>query len=288
MYKTEKLRLSTINEMLRLNSKRISLNVLNEDFHKYYRKSSLINKYLLRKQVYLLKYDSSYIGYMWYSKIGAKNNQFFINSLYVENYFATDAHFTLPVYNFKNSIFYYDCKLTYQSSYLLSSLGFIKKNGTYELSKPITELEHISKVGLKFIKFKKGKHERLRCDLQNEIFSNSQREPLTVQDIYLDEMQEYYVNDWCILLQYDNEFIGYGQIIMSNLRPLIVNFGIKDGYRERGFGDILLCYLLNLLYSSGYKEARIKVNTTNEPAFNLYKKKGFNIIDEYYTWAKTM
>lgn len=287
MYKSESLRISTINELTHLNSKRLSFNLLNEDFFKYYRKCNLIGKYLLRKQVYLLKYNSQYIGYLWYSKIGSKKRVFFINAVFVDKDHINSNCSKLLSHFSDKCILYFDCKLSEPSSQLLGHMQFVKKSGTYELTKTINSKEEISSKDLKFVAFKRGKHEKVRCDLQNEIFRNSQREPLTVQDIYLDEMQEYYVNDWCIFLQYDGKYIGYGQIIMSNFRPLIVNFGIKEGYRYRGFGNTLLCHLINILYDAGQREVRIKVNTTNEPAYNLYRKKGFTLVDEYYTWVRT-
>ncbi|MDP4087663.1 MAG: GNAT family N-acetyltransferase [Bacillota bacterium] len=287
MYKSERLQIATINELSRLNSKRLTFNLLNEDFSKYYRKSNFFGRYLLRRQVRLLTYNSQYIGYLWYSKIGTKKGVYCINALYVDKEYIDKEVYKLFCDFNGGSIVYFDCKMTETSSSLLESIGFIRKNGTYELTKTINMKENIENSGLKFITFRRGRHEKLRCDIQNEIFRNSQREPLSVQDIYLDEMQEYYVNDWCIFLQSEGKIVGYGQIIMSNYKPLIVNFGVKDGYRHRGFGDILLCYLINILFDAGHKEVRIKVSTTNLPAYNLYRKKGFNVVDEYYTWIRT-
>jgi ribosomal protein S18 acetylase RimI-like enzyme len=186
----------------------------------------------------------------------------------------------------RGATLFFDGRLNDICSKFMSTVGFAVKHGTYVLNLRLNSRfaeKHCDEAS--FVTLKRGKHEKIRCELQNSIFSNVERSPLTIQDIFMDEVQDYYVNDWCIFIKYNNCFVGYGQIIMNNNQPLIVNFGIRKEYRQRGLGDLLLTYLLNLLYDSGYREVKIKVNDDNTPAYELYRKKGFIVIEEYKTWT---
>jgi hypothetical protein len=63
--------------------------------------------------------------------------------------------------------------------------------------------------------FKKGFHEQIRCNIQNEVFKNDSRIPLSIEDIYYDESQKYYYDEGSIFIKKANDYIGYGQIIMD-------------------------------------------------------------------------
>ena len=89
-----------------------------------------------------------------------------------------------------------------------------------------------------------------------------------------------------IFIKYNNVVIGYGQIIKEGSIPIIVNFGILKDYRSRGYGKLLLSYLVNILYDKGYGEVRIKVNPDNHIAFRLYSSFGFKKVSECYRWTK--
>jgi ribosomal protein S18 acetylase RimI-like enzyme len=286
MFKTEKLRVKNLDEFAELNYKRCEFNGLNEDYFKYYNKSNFIGKFLLRKQVCLLKQKDSFVGYLWYSKIGSSADAFLVNSLYVDKkYMNTNCSELLKVFK-PGTTLYFDGKLSDDASCLLAQLGFEEKSTTYELKlNLISKLQESISKDLNFVTFKKGRHEKIRCDIQNSVFFNFEREPLTIQDILVDEMQDYYVNEWCIFIKYNNDYAGYGQIIMHNFTPLIVNFGVKKEYRRRGLGEQLLTHLLNVLIDSEYKEVKIKVNADNLAAYELYKKRGFILTDQYKTWT---
>jgi ribosomal protein S18 acetylase RimI-like enzyme len=129
-----------------------------------------------------------------------------------------------------------------------------------------------------------GEDEKLRCILQNKIFSSEDRIPLRVEDIFYDQVQEYYCNDGAVFLKLDEVFIGYGQIIMRNKEPYIVNFGILPTYQNNGYGKLLLMYLLNIIYYKGKSRAKIKVELNNSSALGLYKSVGFNEMSQNAKW----
>ncbi|WP_406541200.1 hypothetical protein [Clostridium ljungdahlii] len=56
---------------------------------------------------------------------------------------------------------------------------------------------------------------------------------MTLEDIYFDEAQDYYFEKGAIFLKQNDEYIGYGQIVMENDIPVIVNFGILKEFRGK-------------------------------------------------------
>ena len=51
--------------------------------------------------------------------------------------------------------------------------------------------------------------------------------------------------------------------------------GVHPNHRKKGFGTILLDTMLSGLKNKNYESASLNVDLTNEPAVNLYQKKGF-------------
>lgn len=241
-------------------------------------------KNFIKKQVKIIKFEKNYIGYIWLNKY--QKNHYIINSLNISD----EKHRLLAGYyllsKFKHNTFIvYECEKNKFNFDLLEKLGFDKDEGTIELTRPIDENDKISLVqDVSFEVFVKGKHERIRCDLQNSIFTSTNREPLTLEDIYFDEMQDYYCDAGAIFIKFKDEYIGYGQIIEDDGIPFIVNFGIVNLYRNQGYGKLLLKYLINLLLDMNFLEVRIKVDEQNVKAFNLYRSMGFNKMRTYYRW----
>lgn len=284
MYKCEKLNKSNYCYLDNFNSSRFLFNSLNKDFMYEYKKANFIEKFFIRKQVKIIKFDRNFIGYIWFNKY--QKNHYIINSLNI----SEDKHRLLAGYYLlnrikHNTVLVYECEKNEFNYDLLEKLGFHREEGTIELSRSIDENDKISLVqNVSFEVFIKGKHERIRCDLQNSIFVSTNRQPLTLEDIYFDEMQDYYCDEGAIFIKLKDEYIGYGQIIEDNGIPFIVNFGIINLYRNKGYGKLLLKYLIKLLLDMNFLEVRIKVDKQNERAFNLYRTMGFNKMREYYRW----
>ena len=68
---------------------------------------------------------------------------------------------------------------------------------------------------------------------------------------------------------------------------MLVNFGILEEYRELGYGQILLEYMINFAYDIKLSELFIRVTDSNYKALNLYKKTGFKFVGYYNTWIKS-
>lgn len=284
MYKCEYLTVKKLQHFKILNDNRKIFNSMNQDFFAYYNDKNPLQKYVLRRQVYLLRFNNDYIGYLWITKYN-KNN-YFINSFNIqdEKHRLKGGYELIKVLK-SNKVVNYECEKNNFNFILLEKLGFKHEEGTIELFKDIYRYEENSTSGnISFETLDIGKQEGIRRDLQNKIFMNNSRDPLTLKDIYYDEEQDYYWKEGSIFIKNNGEYVGYGQIIKDDQIPTIVNFGIIDEYRHRGFGRILLKHLLNLLFQKGYTKAKIKVHTGNITALNLYISTGFKQAREYYRW----
>jgi ribosomal protein S18 acetylase RimI-like enzyme len=267
----------------KLNRSNNSFNNLNKDFFETYNKCNFAAQMILKRKVKLLKRDFDYIGYVWFD-MKDKNNCS-INSLNVPRYSSY-----LP-YKILIDTLRYNCNISYlceNNQYnfeILKNIGFRRKDGTLMLSYDIkNHMPLIQQEGLEFEIFKIGIDEKRRCDIQNEVFNDNVRSPLTLEDIYFDEIQNYYVHKGSVFLKRYGEYIGYGQIIIEDNTPLIVNFGILKEYRGNGYSKSLISYLLNIVKYNNFNEVKIKVKASNTIALNLYKNLGFKTISQRYKW----
>lgn len=267
-----------------LNNKRTEFNMLNMDFFKNYYCSNIIQQYFIRKRVILLKKNDKYIGYIWTDC--NSNDEFRINSVYSlipdEKYYSMllktlDGHFLVK----------YCCKNNNFNSHILKNSGFKKAEGNVEMEYLFSQcLIEEKDTSIEYVNFKKGRDESLRCFIQNETFKSNNRIPLTVADIYFDELQKYYIKDAAVFIKINNKFIGYGQVIIEKDVPLIVNVGILQAYRGKGYGKMLLLHLLCIVQGMSYKKVKIRVDYNNIIAMNLYSNLGFNVVSEKIIWEK--
>lgn len=284
MYKCIKLIKKNLKYFRELNGKRSLFNSLNKDFFQTYDDCNFAQQMILRRKVKLIKNNVKYIGYIWtdiYHKnicnINALNVVYGYNNMdnlpykYLIN--TIKEHYTVK----------YLCENNNYNLNLLKSMGFKKKEGTLILYKELSESIHfILNKELEFEILQKGKDEEKRCEIQNKIFEEDDRVPLTLEDIFFDEIQDYYFERGAVFLKKSNKYIGYGQFIIEKEIPVIVNFGIIKEYRGKGYSKCLLTYLLKLIYSNGFNKIIIKVKDSNYIALNLYKSIGFKVEKEQY------
>ena len=93
------------------------------------------------------------------------------------------------------------------------------------------------------------------------------------------------INDNCLVAEVYGKIVGacwtrimndYGHI--DNNTPSFA-ISLYEEYRGKGIGTSLMEKMLELLKSKGYKKASLAVQKGNY-AVNMYKKVGFEIIDE--------
>ncbi|ENZ36477.1 MULTISPECIES: GNAT family N-acetyltransferase [Clostridium] len=285
MITIEKLSLFNIENFRKLYNAKYRSYICDRDFFTIYDEESFVVKYLLRKQVKIFKYNNKHIGYIWYDESKIDNTLKNIYSMY----FFDDFIELLDdkVLDFiKCNTLKLDIVENESISNLMNRLGFTIYSKTC-LMKLIDSKKPIEvKDGINFKHFIKNCDEKLRCDVQNEIFYDENRVPLDTEDIFDEEEQDYYINDFSVFLYVNNECAGYGQIILSNDLYTIVNFGIIKKYRCCGYGQLLLNYLIELCRINQIEHVYIRVEKNNYKAVSLYNKVGFREYISYDTWYK--
>lgn len=100
----------------------------------------------------------------------------------------------------------------------------------------------------------------------------------------------------------NNEFIGEGSLVFKNndtdytipdKRIYLSRMIVKEDYRNRGIGGIILDYLIDYANQLGYEEIALGVDTDNLNARYLYEKTGFtNVLfigeDDYGEYVKLL
>lgn len=270
----------------------------NKDFFKSYDSQNFLIKFLYRKSIRLIKVNEIYIGYIWYESSSSQYTK--VWALYIDfKYMGLLNKNILSLFN--NYLLSYEALDTLQNSIVLESLGFTKKKYTLLLKLNLKTYEDKKDEYIKEVEFKlrlnntinfytrifdPGKDEILRCDIQNDIFEQLNRLPLTTEDIYADMAQDYYINELCILAILNNEYIGYGQIIYNRSMFTIVNFGIVSKYRGLGFGNLFLNEMIEYAKKYGIENLYIRVDSDNIKAINLYRKIGFLDENKVLVWER--
>lgn len=270
-----------------LNKLRYEFNTLNGDFFEIYNKCNFAQQVFLRRRVKLLKDDSKYIGYIW-SDMNGKNSCY-INAISVlkaiDNIKITMLYKTLIDTIKRNCAIIYRCESNNYNYEILKDIGFRKREGTLVLYSNVSKnIPFYLNDELEFETLKRERDEQKRCEIQNEVFRDDNRVPLSIEDIYFDQVQSYYFDKGAVFLKKDGEYIGYGQIIIEDSIPTIVNFGILKEYRGNGYSKAFLSHLLKIIKDTGFKDVKIKVKNSNIPAISLYEKLGFKIRNEVCIW----
>lgn len=268
-----------------LNDKRKLFNELNENFFDYYNTINFTKQFFMCRSVKLLYTKDELTGYIWFSKYD--DRRYVINSMYMngqqENLIKGLSEL---IESIKPRGFYtYYCEENSINFSVLEELGFYKRESTYIMGLNTCMFNNVSvNESVDIELFKKGLHEQIRCNIQNEVFKNDSRIPLSIEDIYYDESQKYYYDEGSIFIKKNNEYIGYGQIIMDGDTPIIVNIGVVQGHRGNGYGRFLVESLIKIVINNGFKKVNLKVSANNSTALNLYKSLGFKIQHETCTW----
>jgi len=259
-----------------------------KDFFSIYNKENFLMKYIHRKFVKLLEHEGLFIGFIWYEPSTGKLVK--VLSLYINKNYKNLIREKNVLKELDKNILYYE---EYEDKReTLELLGFESIMKIFMMNLNLNNIklnlleEDIINEKLEVRKFLIGRDEELRCRLQNDIFYDEDRSPLKIEDIYSDMVQDYYLKNHCYFLIKDNEYIGYGQIILNRGVYTLVNFGILEEYRGCGFGIKFINYIIELCIKDNISDLYIRVDEKNIKAINLYKKIGFDVIDEVILWQR--
>lgn len=282
MVKIEKLNNSNFSDFNALISESKAKTNFTVDFYKYYDNKTFIYKYIIRKMVHMIKIDEMFVGYFWVDSISEKTTR--ISDMFIKEEYINQFNSRLPLI-LRSTVLTYECFENSYSLKLLKTFNMDRIRLTYlmKLKDLSRDYSHLDK-NISFSIYNSKKDAKVRCFIQNSIFKDDSRIPLSVEDIHFDEKQDYYLKDLSVFIRYGNNPIGYGQIIYTRGMYLIVNFGILEPYRGKGYGAALICNLIQLAKKKGIDDIYIRVDFNNAPAIALYKSVGFKDLGNFSTW----
>ena len=307
MLSLEKLSNSNLDKFKKLSAEKLNFKTYDKDFFKYYESESFFSKIILKKFVKLFVHNEKVIGYIWYNI--PFENPIKVWSLYVKPSYLEIVDKDI-LWEFDKDMLIYEELNNEAINSVLRKLGFCKyretflmklvlfdqdKKGSERLFTKITEDKDVLEYtysnrfihpNIAFKRFKIGKDEKLRCDLQTDIFHDKMRAEIDVSDIENDIKQEYYIDDLSIFLMMNNSAIGYGQVIYNRGRYTVVNFGIVSVFRGKGFGELLLNHIINECIDRNILDLYIRVDKNNIKAINLYNKCGFKYEYSINNWKR--
>lgn len=82
----------------------------------------------------------------------------------------------------------------------------------------------------------------------------------------------------CQIYESEVEVFGYGIMSISDRESHILNLCIRPGYQGQGWGSRLLEHLLDMARRYRGRIAFLEVRVSNQRAFDLYHRAGFNEI----------
>lgn len=298
----EKLTVNNMENFKKLYCDNFKIKSYNKDFFKCYENQNFLVKFLYRKYIKLIKYNNIYIGYIWYEN--SYDNYVKVWALYIDPKYKEELNINILSF-FDNNYLAYEEVEREENDLILKTLGFVKKGYTILLSMNTKDFDYktnnyisnynreklipklsSNKIDFSFRKFIKGKDEKLRCELQNDIFNKWNRMPLNVGDIYADMAQDYYMDEFSFLGVLNKIPIGYGQIIFNRNMYTIVNFGIISNFRSLGLGRIFLNEIINSAKVNKINDLYIRVDSDNIAAINLYKSIGFKEETKVILWER--
>lgn len=264
-------------------------NELNEDFYSTFKKLDFLTLFKLKKKMFLLKEGEEYIGFIWIERTNEK--MFKILSLYLEDIKEYTELKHILYFLRPNHTVYYECRYNNKNKNALEKLGFVRKNHSIEMKYQLEEIKEkiLEDNEIEFKIFQENEDERKRWHLQNEVFKSDKRIPLSLKDIIDDEFQSYYIEGAGYFILIKDKYVGYGQLIKHDYKDsaLLVNFGIIEEYRNKGYGNLFLKYILSQARSMGFDNIYLRVNPDNMNAIKLYSQAGFKTYSNIFSYEYT-
>jgi mycothiol synthase len=183
---------------------------------------------------------------------------------------------------------------------LATSFGFEKIRTVLQMSKPLTDIQHLPKVGKKeadqdvvIRSFLPGIDSDAWLSLNNKVFKDHPEQGgWQLADLNIRLGEEWFDEQGFFLAEVNNKIIGstwtkihgshthqHEGEIESHAHPAIGEIyitAVDQAYAGRGIGKVLTITALNYLKYQGLSDAMLYVDFDNKAALNLYKSLGFN------------
>ena len=88
-----------------------------------------------------------------------------------------------------------------------------------------------------------------------------------------------FASDASFVVEGDDGLVGASLVAVWESHPLLLYLVVRPETKRRGVGTSLLIESCNALLAAGHPELDLFVTETNEPAVNLYRKLGFEVVD---------
>lgn len=254
-------------------------NSLNDDFINSYYNSGKISQYILKKNCKIIFKNKNIAGLIWADSF--KKPSCYVKAFYFSNDMSIEEIVLIfkAMFKFGTTIY---IKTTDKDLCvdILRKCGFKENLSLDEMQLSLLEcnVKNFNKDSfdkLKMVNFRDGIDEGTRVKIQNLVFGNETRVPISLNDVKADKLQNYYIPDGNYFLKLEDQFIGYGQLIFYDNNLTLVNFGVIQEYRGLGYGEYFLRSILEEVKSMGYINIKLKVKSNNLAASNLYEKVGF-------------
>lgn len=251
----------------------------------FYLNLNFFKKMFYKNNILLIKLGNSYVGYIWYELLNGDTVN--IEDIYIKNNF-------IKLINLSKIDCFYDKIIIFQGfedeiTKQIMSNNYLTKFRITKLMK-INTLDKkpiVKKQNLSIRCYIRNRDEQTRCNIQNKVFNDNHRVPLQVKDIKFEQAQSYFIDELSMFLVYKNIVVGYGQVVFNKNMYMVVNFGILEEHRGKGFGEFFLISILDKTFNTGIENIYIRVDPNNIRAFDLYKKIGFIYLGDYITWVKS-
>lgn len=180
---------------------------------------------------------------------------------------------------FKNSQFIY---ITDKYDKKMDYLGFKERQCEVFMKINLKNIEFDKSIfsDFEFEKLDSTKNADKRCEIQNEAFYSESRMPIKIKDIKYEMKRKCFVEELSYFLKFKKIYIAYGQIMILDGNYTIANLCVKNDFQCNGYGKILIKYLMFSAKNLNIENLYIKVDNENIKAFNLYKKLGFETINQ--------
>lgn len=289
MYKALPLRAKDLQYYKKELLKYREFNELNENLYDRYMKSSLFNKIQYRSGTRIICCHDDPVMILWSE---TRNYNVKMRSIVPLKSFAElkteplaqamDAFLeSLPIHLDIHQ-FEYTTIDNEENHILLTQMGFTYRKGLLRMKRKLDPPPQISReVEIKRFQIEDVK---ARVELQNQIFDNKYRVPLSVTDVLLEISKRTYIPELSFFLVEEDQYVGYGQINRQEDCYFLVNFGIAPDYRGKGRSRDFLNAILSRAKDLDIQEIYLDVNEDNFRAKELYLSSGFQEEKSTCTW----
>ena len=264
-------------------------NELNENLYDKYMKSSLFNKIQYRSGTRIICFHDVPVLILWSE---TRNYNVKMRSIVPLKQFSElrteplievmDAFIeSLPIHLDIHQ-FEYTTIDNEENRILLTDMGFTYRKGLLRMKRNLDLMSGISQdVDIKRFQIEDIK---ARVELQNQIFDNKYRVPLSVTDVLLEISKKTYIPELSFFLVENDQYVGYGQINRQEGCYFLVNFGIAPEFRGKGKSRGFLNAILSKAKALDIQEIYLDVNEDNFRAKELYLSSGFQEENSTCTW----